>query len=673
VAELSDSLAMQAPAASRATEQPGPPVPAPPVASKNVAVGRLALGCAQLALAGASVWLCAWLFLTPEAQRDGFLLHNVLAGPQRMRLLAQVFAAAALPLVICAALLLRHPRDAGAWLVRAGEVCAPLTLSCFVPMLLDYREWYDKPVPYLLQLLAWVLVLERLLTRAFGHGVVQAWPTPSSRLGKWAPLSIVLLAAAGYAAYMSHFTIMRHQLLGTAGFDLGIFDNLMANAMHGRPFRSTVAVPNGSYLSNHAEYGMFLFVPIYALHPGPEMLLVLQSVFIGFAAWPLYLFAATQVSRASAAALACAYLLYAPLHGPNFYDFHWMPMAMFFFNWLFYALAKRKPVWVAILTVVICSMREDTALGLIVIGLFVIATGYWVRLGAWLTVVCTLWFLLVKFVIMPWAGPWWFADIYKDLIAAGEKGYGSIVRTILINPNYFVKTLLTEAKFAYALHLLAPLALLSIRHPALGLLMLPGFFVSLMTTGYAPTVSITFQYTTTFIPFLFAAAAIALRLRARSHGLGARRASVIALCLGVFCHSYVFGAILQRNVFTGGFSRVVFDMSPGERERYEALRTITKLIPKDASVAATESEIPHVSTRVDAYTLKISAGDARYFFVNRHHLDTDARLLMRNAFKANKFGLVKRKGEFFLFARDVESPDTDAALHTLGLPSARSK
>jgi uncharacterized membrane protein len=676
VAELSDSSAALAPAAPRADAGPAAIAPrARPRTLPAVAFGRLALAAGELSLASASVFLCGWLFALPSAQREAFLSANALGPPSRNHVFLGVFALAIVPLAISGAVWLRYKAQAAPWIVRAGEVCAPLSLACAVPNLLDYQHWYAQPLPYLLLLLGFVLALERLLTRAFARSPLALRPqtigAPSGP-ARYAPFVIVVLGACGYTAYMTHFTIMRHQLMGTAGFDLGIFDNLMMNALHGRPFRSTVAVPMGSYLSNHAEYGMFLFVPIYALHPAPETLLFLQSLFMGFAALPLYFFAATQISRPAAAALSCAYLLFAPLHGPNFYDFHWMPVSMFFFYWLFYALARRKVWSVAILTVVICSMREDAALGLIATGLFVIVSGYWVRLGVVLSAVCAAWFVLVKFVIMPWAGPWWFADIYKDLLAAGEKGYGSIVKTILINPNYFLKTLLTESKFIYALHMFAPLCLLPLRHPALALLMLPGFFVTMMTTGYAPTLSISFQYTTTFIPFLFGAAAIALRLRGRSQGLGARRASVIALCAGVFCHSFVFGAILQRNTFTGGFSRVFFEMSDAERERYKALREVAALIPPKASVAATELEIPHVSNRLDAYTLKISAGDAQYLFIDSHHLDLEAKQQAKGLLKAHPFGLVKHKGEFFLFKQDLKAPDTESALRTLGL-STHSK
>ena len=643
---------------------------------------RVALACAECAIAGASLFLAFWLCAFPQSQFDPFVASNVLVPSLRTPLLLQVFAAGAAPALLCLAALARFGSSASRWVVRAGELCAPLGLASLIPNLFNYRQFYDKPLPYLVQLLIVVLLLERLLTRAFRTArlVPAIASTAESRAARFIPLGIVLLAAAGYSVYMSYYTLMRHQLLGTAGFDLGIFDNLMVNAMHWRPFRSTVAVPHGSYLSNHAEYGMFLFVPIYALYPHAETLLALQSFSLGFSALPLYLFACTQVSRPVACALACASLLYAPLHGPNFYDFHWLPMQMFFFYWLFYAIVKRNVFWVSLLTVVICSVREDTAFGTIVTGLFLIVTGYWPRVGTVMTAVSSAWFVLVKFVIMPMAGPWWFADIYKDLMAAGEKGYGSVVKTMLINPNFFLKTLLSEAKLTYSLHMFAPLALLPLRRAALWLLLLPGFILTLMTTGYAPTLSITFQYTTMFIPFLFAGCAIVLRLRAKDMGLGARRASVIALCLGVICHSYVFGAILQHNTFVGGFSRVTFEMTKGERQRYADLREVAARIPPDASVAATELEIPHVSARLDAYTLKVTDGDADFLFLNKERLDGEARQLVKRAIKRRPYCLVHRKSEFLLLVGEghklfakCDPKETESALRSIGMHNVRGK
>jgi uncharacterized membrane protein len=657
----------------RAGSQSGSP--ARPVHARARAARPLApllVAAVELALACGSLYLCLRLFSLTLSERDSLMATNVLESPKRTQLLLELFASGLAPLWVCGLFYARGGLRALSWLPRAAEIVSPLMLSAFLPSLLHYQRWHDKPLPYLFQLLAFVLVLERLLTRAWlgSRPVVGYQPTTSgvaTARSRYAPLFVVCSSAVGYALYMSYYTLARHRGLQSAGFDLGIFDNLMFNALHGRPFHSTVAVPNGSYLSNHAEYGMFLFVPIYALYPSAQTMLVLQSTFMGLAAWPLYMFCSTQIARPVAAAVACAYLFYAPLHGPNFYDFHWMPMAMFFVFWLFYAIARRNVLWITLLSITVCSMREDAAFGTIAIGLFLIVTKHWVRLGVVMTGLSVAWFMLVKFVIMPWAGPWWFADIYKELVARGEHGYGSIVKTILINPNYFLQTLLKEEKLVYALHMFAPLLLLPLRHPAQLLLMLPGFFVTLMTTGYGPTVSITFQYTTTWIPFLFGAIALSLRARTRALGVRAARASAAALCVGVLVHSYVFGAILQHDTFVGGFSRVAFALTPAEEQRYQDLRALIKLIPQNVSVAATETVIPHVSSRLDAYTLKITAGKADYLLLYRHHLDDGVKNRVKEALKANPYGLVEKRGDFFLFAKNVQSKETERTLKSLGL------
>jgi uncharacterized membrane protein len=597
---------------------------------------EVALAAGGLAIAFASIWLCVLLFHLPLADRTAFLLGNTLKRALRKRWLIELVIAAALPCFGALASVAIWQERALPWLRATADRLAPFTLAFSLPMLLSPTLWVTQPLPFLVCLLAVVLGAERLLVRALSPGravlardvltrevssareLSSASEVSSARevsplpargwVSRAVPLAIVLAGATAYALWASHYSLMRHHRLASSGFDLGIFDNLMVNLLEGRPFYSSVAVPTGSYLSNHAEFAMYLFLPIYVLHPSAETLLVLQSTFMGFAAVPLYFFAATQLSRAASAAIAIAYLLFAPLHGPNFFDFHWMPMSMLFFFWLFHALATRNRIAIVLLSVVICALREDAPFGLIATGMFLIATGYWPRLGAALTVFPAVWFVIVKFVIMPLAGPWWFSDIYKGLFAPGETGYGSVVRTILANPSYFLKTLLTEAKLIYALQMFAPLALLPLRRPALWLLSIPGFIVTLMTTGYVPTTSISFQYTTHFIPFLFAAAVLAIEYRRRRLGLAAARASVIALCLGVLCQSYVFGAILQHDSFTAGFNKLVFTITPDEEKRYADLVAMIKKIPPRASVAATEQEVPHVSNRPNVFTLKITAG-----------------------------------------------------------------
>ena len=107
---------------------------------------------------------------------------------------------------------------------------------------------------------------------------------------------------------------------------------------------------------------------------------------------------------------------------------------------------------------------------------------------------------------------------------------------------------------------MAPLVFLPARRPAFWLLFLPGTALTLMTTGYWPTISIGFQYTSNWIPFLFASAVMSLSLIREGKQGGIRVAAAVgALCVVMLSHSYNFGAILQRESFTGGFGRVSFD------------------------------------------------------------------------------------------------------------------
>jgi len=143
--------------------------------------------------------------------------------------------------------------------------------------------------------------------------------------------------------------------------------------------------------------------------------------------------------------------------------------------------------------------------------------------------------------------------------------------------------------------------------------------------------------------------------------------------VGVLCHSYVFGAILQHEKFVGGFSRVFFTLTPAEEQRYRDMLSLIARIPAGVSVAATETVIPHVSSRIDAYTLKVTANEADYILVFRPHLNSEAKRSFKDALKARPYGLVAQQGEFYLFARDHKSEETEKTLKTLGVWSRSNK
>lgn len=613
-----------------------------------------------------------------------FIISNSLGTPGRNRLLLGLLLGAMVPpfialLYMLVRRLLRRPSVGH--VVGFARLTCPLVLAGLIPALFSWQFAQRQTLTYLLLLTLTILACEGLLRLSlpaweelraprFLGWLSRAWGWLKLKTPSAVPLVLVLLSAAAYSSFVGYYTIQQHRHLGTSAFNLGIYDNTIFNALKGNFGHSPVLYGPGNvhYLASHAEYGMFLFLPFYAIKPGAETLLLIQAVVLGFAAVPLFLFARTRVSQPIAMVVAWCYLMFAPLHGPNFYDFHWLPLAIFFHFWMYFALATRR-TWLAVLCVlVLFAMREDIAVGLALLGVFLAFTGARTRFGIVLALTSVLWFGVNKFVIMPHMGTWWFDNMYSELFADGKSSYASVFRTLLSNPVYSATTFVREQKLTYVFQMLAPLAFLPARRAVLIPLLLPGAFFTLLTTAYWPTVSIAFQYTTHWIPYLFLATVLSLSLLHRGEGGRLRqRAAVGTLGLALLSHSYNFGAILQRDSFVGGFGQINFQHTPEQAKRYQDLMSLVRLIPPDASVAATEYVNPHISARKDAYTFRYELPVVDRILVSSNEIVGDNRRLLQRLLNKASYRVVSRAHEFFLFEKGPTTPETEKAFHKLGV------
>jgi hypothetical protein len=78
--------------------------------------------------------------------------------------------------------------------------------------------------------------------------------------------------------------------------------------------------------------------------------------------------------------------------------------------------------------------------------------------------------------------------------------------------------------------------------------------------------------------------------------------------------------------------------------------------------------VPHIAARLNAYTLKDGPADADFILVNRLRMNIgDVRGALTTMFQRERYGLVSRGDDLYLFKRGLASPDTDAALADLGL------
>ena len=596
-----------------------------------------------------------------------FVSENSLDMARRTTLLVSATLGALVGAVlVAAALALGRRRGVGARDVeRFVWFLSPLALLPTLPLLFRHEAWDGRYEPLLLTLALVGFLVERTLFRAH----VCAPPTALAWLGRvrdrvpafvrsHGPLVLVVVGAVLYAAFMSTYTVQWHYKLKTNNFDLSINNNLMYGGLEGELMKSPVVFGHNPerYLAAHAKYGGYVFLPLYALYPKPQFLLVLQSTLLGASVIPLFCFARKRISDWAAAIVCVCFLCYYPMHGANFYEVKWVPIATFFVIATIWAVDAKRWVLFVLSFLVAAWMREDVPIGLAVAGAFLLMSGHRPKAGLFMLVTSVAIFVYVRGFLMPSAGKWWFPTMYKGLWAPGEKGFSSVIKTLLSNQPYVLTTLLEKHKLFYVMHLLTPLAFLPLRRPYLWAAFIPGAVLTLLTTGYLPTITFSFQYVMHWMPYIFLATPVALASIGRMPDLGRprMRAAIGAMLFASVVLTYNWGAFPKRSTFQGGYNRVSFTYSDKERERYEELLELVAMIPPQASVAATEHLGPHVSSRKTMYSMRRGPQRAEYILAWRKDLRLErTRPSLQVAVGKKRYGVVARRwrGEFALLKK----------------------
>jgi uncharacterized membrane protein len=545
---------------------------------------------------------------------------------------------------------------------RATAFLAPWTLAAFVPLLFCQDAWEKREFAHLIVLLGFGLALERTLTFFVRTRESLVHPSGASALDapKWLrPLCLVAVLGMSifYFVRIGQLTVISHEKMATTSSDLAEYDNMFFNALHGHPFRSpaiAAMLKDFSSLQGHAELSLYLLLPFYAIAPGAIALLWIQTGLVAFAAVPQYLLARARMHPIAAMAFPIVHLTMPAVQQPNFYDFHFTAGATFFVSWLLYflhslSLARSRGALFGTYFFMACALccREDVAIGIAVLGLFLILQGALVRDGLRILLVGAVYFVAMKFLIMPLFGTWWFETQYSDLQARGAKGFGSVILTLLSNQAYVLRALLIEPKGLYLLHMTVPVLALWLRKPLLLLAILPGFVSTLLVTNRPPLFQTSFQYTYLWIPYVVSASILAVRSKFAF-------AAAIPLVIIGLSLDHQRGVLLGGTSILGGFGVKTFEVSDSERTRLANLKEIIALIPPEASVAATEAEGPHVSNRLVLYSLKFSLGhDPDYLLVGHAAYGEEATHL-RKAVDSGHYGVVATKGHFILAKRGAD-------------------
>jgi uncharacterized membrane protein len=353
------------------------------------------------------------------------------------------------------------------------------------------------------------------------------------------------------------------------------------------------------------------------------------------------------------------------------------------FLWTTLALLEaRRDRWAAVAIVLTLANREDMSALLVVAGLYLLLTGERPRAGLIVAAVGAVYFVAVKLVLMPHflGGATAYVHQYKDLVPAGENGFGGVLKTVIANPGYTTTTLLEQRKVLYLLQIMAPLAFFPWRRPIGLLCAVPGFLFTLLGTRYPALTRLGFQYTAYWTSFLFLAVVANLRWLDRAEQAAgppaaggfarSRRAWKVAMVAGTLVTCYQLGPVFQPNTSWAGFLPLRVAITDDDRARHARLYGLIAQIPPDASVAAGEMLVAQVSSRKNAYTLMHGHFDADYVLTRSPPAGNDREHLIE-ALRSGAYGLVAEtgdpdKGAFALFRRGDPATTAEAYLRKIG-------
>lgn len=403
----------------------------------------------------------------------------------------------------------------------------------------------------------------------------------------------LLLIIGLYVVIMSCVVLLRFYTFRTHAFDLGIFNQAFSTALQGKLFYETpdlYAVPSGIFLGVHFNLLMFMLLPLYALFPYPQTLLILQTGIVALGSVPVYLIARRILeTERIAVVMALIFLVNPSILNLNLYDFHleaFLPffLGMFFYcylitNWrgytLFLALSLITIDFAALVIVAIClahalrtyhfpaTLDIDRRRGLILL----------------LTAVASL---ITFFLVV---------NISVALSGRSVSTLGAI--SAFVNPALGSHAIIQKTEFW--LLCLIPLMFLPLLVPSQLVMVAPWFLVTALEGLYATSYNIGYQVAGAFVvPYLILASILALDKLQRHH------LKLQGFIVGIFLLSLLISPFnpLTQNRLPG----IIYEQGfPLPTPHDNVLAAAIGLIPANASVLTQNNLFPQVSSRADSY------------------------------------------------------------------------
>ncbi|MCB0193891.1 MAG: DUF2079 domain-containing protein, partial [Anaerolineae bacterium] len=420
-----------------------------------------------------------------------------------------------------------------------------------------------------------------------------------------------------YNAFFITYAFKKHAAFQTAGLDLGNYEQVLWNTVHGRPMALTTMQNITSNWQIHFEPILMLIVPVYAFFPAPHTLIVLQTVTISLGAIPIFLLAKQKLSSPMAGlTFAVVYLLFPALQGALLFDFHAFALAATFISWALWFLFNRHYWPVLVLTLLAMACKENVALLVLMMGGYIALVQRQWRWGVTIGGIGAAWFGLVNLVFIPSVSP-----VGENIHLARYSQWGdsmsSVIMGVALNPLEVLRFMFSGDRLLYWVRLTMPVAFIALLNPLVLFMALPELVINTLST-YPPNYQLDqLHYSVAIVPFVVVAGI---------NGV----ARLVEFAAPKFKHvsaSFLQTILLALILFATLAYQVQFGHTPIGRyfdwpkvtEHHHQAETMLAQIPSEAAVAAQNNLVTRLSQREWIFILpKLSQADqqAEYIVVD---------------------------------------------------------
>jgi uncharacterized membrane protein len=478
---------------------------------------------------------------------------------------------------------------------------------------IDFIE-YEHPF-----LIASLLIFVVLVLLFFGGFILKKHSLPklfSSRL------SIYLLIASvlSYAFYFGHLSFLRYHRFFAETNDLTWEHQAIWGIVNLGYLHSSIGDFVGNYLQAHTPFIYYLLAPFYFLHQKPETLLIIQTLFLGCGALPLYFLALKRLNNHFCSlVLSISYLLHPAISGMNLYDFHASPLGIPLFFLALYFLETGRDKLFLFFLLLVGSVREDMILLIAATGLYLLLAKRRVWFGLSVTIAGgALFYLITAIVMKHYGGEPNFSrfNLYFD----EHRSILSLLKTLLFNPIYSLNQILTPKKIEFLLIIFLPSAFVTF-FSGWGIILLSiGLFSSLLT-HYIPLYTVGYQYGAPLVAAVYILSIEGGRNLKQHFSLSLIG---LAILLTSLFSNYLYGSFFSKTVawefcmkkstVLKGYEGQVYYYNdwisrykriPEPTYSKETIAKIQSLVPPDVPLSACYYIGPHFSDRQKIYLLPI--------------------------------------------------------------------